>query len=111
MLRDYIDSFDGSLEDVQAKIAQYEEYAEQEFRDKNISIVVDNNLVALRELVSDPHYDHVKKYEDYINGKYKQTRMQIHVLKLNRLVMLLKKNRISDAAKALKDLEGSASHE
>lgn len=68
---------------------------------------MENNLAALKERTTEPHYEHLKKYEDYIAGKYKQTREQIRVLKLNRLVMLLKKNRLHEAGKALKDLETS----
>jgi hypothetical protein len=59
----------------------------------------------------DTHYENIKRYDDYIQGKYKQTRHQLKILKLNKLIMLLKKNRVHDAGKIIKDLEASYSIE
>lgn len=103
LLNDYILSFEGSLEDIEAKIEEYKRYGELE--NKNLAIVLDNNLAALRDISEEYHYDHLKKYDDYINGKYKQTRNQLLLLRLNRFIMYLKKNKMNDAGKALRELE------
>jgi signal recognition particle subunit SRP72 len=104
---DYINSFqyEYSPEEAEAKITKYSKVLEQKL-DEYYSVLLQNNIACLRQ--QKDVSDSIRKMDDIITKSQKNqkfSKAQVLAFKINKLLLLLNKNKYTESAKLLEDLE------
>ena len=91
---------------IERKLGDYEEYMKLNFHEQNLKAVLNNNIVALRQLHKhEQHGESIKLLDSAIHGKFRQTEDQLLSLKINKLLLVLNKNKVNEFQSILSDIE------